>query len=204
MLILCYKIIEMSLEYKIIGIAGNARSGKDTLGENFETILLDQGIKSQRLSFAYELRKSVDKFLIEQTGISAFTKDKKEKDLIRPFLVCWGTDIMRSINNNIWVEKIESSLKDDVVNIITDLRFPNELDWIKKQKGFSVMIKRQGVEPANEYEKVYNEQMVKDIDLDFEIGNFEDSKLIQLTANEILNSLINIETYNTWKATCHS
>jgi len=72
----------MSLNHKIIGIAGNAGSGKDTLGENFEKILHDQGIKSKRLSFAYELRKSVDKFLLEQTGISAFTSDKKEKDLI--------------------------------------------------------------------------------------------------------------------------
>ena len=66
----------MNLDYKIIGIAGNAGSGKDTLGENFEKILADQGIKAQRLSFAFELRKSLDEFLIKETGISAFTKDK--------------------------------------------------------------------------------------------------------------------------------
>ena len=194
----------MSLNHKIIGIAGNAGSGKDTLGENFEKILHDQGIKSKRLSFAYELRKSVDKFLLEQTGISAFTSDKKEKDLIRPFLVCWGTDIMRSINNNVWVDRLEPNLDDDCVNIITDLRFTNELDWIKNNNGFSLMIRREGIEPANDYEEINNAKMSSEVDLDFEIGNFDDPKLVQLAANEILNSLINIETYNTWKATCHS
>ena len=194
----------MNLDYKIIGIAGNARSGKDTLGENFEKILADQGIKAQRLSFAFELRKSLDEFLIKETGISAFTKDENEKNLIRPLLVCWGTDIMRKLNDNIWIEKIEPSLLNDHVNIITDLRFPNELKWIKENNGFSLLIKRDGINPANEYEKLHNENMAQDVDLEFEIGNFDDKKLIQLTANEILNSLINQETYNIWKATCHS
>ena len=194
----------MNLDYKIIGIAGNAGSGKDTLGENFEKILADQGIKAQRLSFAFELRKSLDEFLIKETGISAFTKDKNEKNLIRPLLVCWGTDIMRKLNDNIWIEKIEPSLLNDHVNIITDLRFPNELKWIKKNNGFSLLIKRDGINPANEYEKLHNENMAQDVDLEFEIGNFDDKKLIQLTANEILNSLINQKTYNIWKATCHS
>ena len=194
----------MNLDYKIIGIASNAGSGKDTLGENFEKILADQGIKAQRLSFAFELRKSLDEFLIKETGISAFTKDENEKNLIRPLLVCWGTDIMRKLNDNIWIEKIEPSLLNDHVNIITDLRFPNELKWIKENNGFSLLIKRDGINPANEYEKLHNENMAQDVDLEFEIGNFDDKKLIQLTANEILNSLINQETYNIWKATCHS
>ena len=194
----------MDLKYKIIGIAGNAGSGKDTLGENFEKILTEQGIKAQRLSFAFELRKSLDKFLVQETGISAFTKDKKEKDLIRPLLVCWGTDIMRELNDNIWIEKIEPSLYDNQVNIITDLRFPNELKWIKDKGGFSLLIKRDGIKPANEYEELHNKNMAKEVDLEFQIGNFDDQKLIQLTANEILNSLINQETYDIWKATCHS
>ena len=132
----------MNLDYKIIGIAGNARSGKDTLGENFVKILADQGIKAKRYSFAHELKKSVDDFLIREIGISAFTEDEEEKKIIRPFLVFWGTDMMRKINNNIWVEKIESSLYDNHVNIITDLRFDNELQWIKDNKGLSVLIKR--------------------------------------------------------------
>ena len=197
-------IITMNLDYKIIGIAGNARSGKDTLGDNFVKILADQGIKAKTYSFANELKKSVDDFLIKQIGISAFTEDKKEKDIIRPFLVFWGTDMMRKMNNNIWVEKIEPMMYDSHVNIITDLRFDNELEWIKEHKGLSVLIKRDGIEPANEYEKINNDNMSKIVDSNFHMGSFKDDKLIELISNEILNSIVNNEIYELWKATCHS
>jgi len=193
----------MNFDYKIIGISGNARSGKDTMGINFQKILSDLGIKSKRYSFAYELKKSVNEFLIEQLGISAFTENEDEKKIIRPFLVFWGTDVMRSINNNVWVERLESSIKDNHVNIITDLRFTNELDWIKKNKGFTLMIKRAGIEPANEYEKTNNETMSAVVDGCFEMANFQDKKIMELASNEILNSLINEKTYKLWKATCH-
>ena len=192
----------MNLDYKIIGIAGNARSGKDTLGKNFVKILADQGIKAKRYSFAHELKKSVDDFLIREIGISAFTEDEQEKKIIRPFLVFWGTDMMRKINNNIWVEKMEPSLYDNHVNIITDLRFDNELQWIKDNKGLSVLIKRDGVDPANEYEKVNNDKMEKLVDSNFHMGNFDDDKLVELIANEVLNSIVNEEIYELWKATC--
>lgn len=192
----------MSLDYKIIGIGGNARSGKDTLGSYFLKILADQGIKAKTYSFANELKKSVDDFLIREIGISAFTEDEGEKKIIRPFLVFWGTDIMRKINDNVWVEKIEPLMYDSHVNIITDLRFINELNWIKEHKGLSVLIKREGIEPANEYEKTNNEKISQEVDSNFEMGNFKDEKLVELMANEILNSIVNKEIYELWKATC--
>lgn len=191
------------LDYKIISISGNARCGKDTLGENFLEILKEQGINCQKLSFADELKKSVDSFLIEKTGISAFTNDDAEKKLIRPFLVCWGTDIMRSIDDNIWIKHLEKNLKPDYVNIITDLRFQNELKWVKKNKGLSIFLERDGVEPANDYE-LYNNSKIKPlVDLSFKIGSFDDEKIISLTSSEILNNLINENIYELWKATCH-
>ena len=192
----------MSLDYKIIGIGGNARPGKDTLGSYFVKILADQGIKAKTYSFANELKKSVDDFLIREIGISAFTEDEGEKKIIRPFLVFWGTDIMRKINDNVWVEKIEPLMYDSHVNIITDLRFINELNWIKEHKGLSVLIKREGIEPANEYEKTNNEKISQEVDSNFEMGNFKDEKLVELMANEILNSIVNKEIYELWKATC--
>ena len=51
--------------------------------------------ESQRLAFADELKKDVDSFLIEKLGISAFTENTKEKEIIRPMLTTWGTEIMR-------------------------------------------------------------------------------------------------------------
>ena len=51
-------------KYKIISISGNARSGKDTLGNNMVKILEKQGIRAKTVSFANELKSSVDEFLI--------------------------------------------------------------------------------------------------------------------------------------------
>ena len=188
---------------KIIGISGSARSGKDTLGSNIVQILSDQGIKAKTISFADKLKESVNEFLIDQTGISAFTEEESDKKLIRPFLVCWGTEIMRSINDNIWIDKLKESLSKDCVNIITDVRFENELDWIKENEGLTVFLNRADIKPANSLEMENNKILSKNSDLNFHIGNFEDEKIIFLTSNEILDRLINNEIYNIWKATCH-
>lgn len=187
---------------KIISISGNARCGKDTLGNNIVSILEDLGIKAKTLSFAYELKSSVDSFLLEQTGISAFTDNDIEKSIIRPFLVCWGTDVMRSIDNNIWINKLEGSLSTDRVNIITDLRFENELDWVKSKGGLSIMLKRDGIKPANDYEKINNLELSNNVDLSFCIGSFKDEKILKLTSMEILEQLITEKTFDLWKATC--
>jgi hypothetical protein len=192
----------LNYKHKIISISGNARSGKDTLGNNFIDILRDSGIKAVKVSFADELKKSVDQFLIEKTGISAFTEDDDEKKIIRPFLVCWGTDVIRKIDNNTWINKLEENLDLDAVNIITDLRFSNELDWVKRNDGLSVLIEREGIEPANKYEEDNNSILKNEVDVNFTFGNFEDKRLLSLTSNEILNKLLNKETYELWKVTC--
>ena len=94
----------MDLTGKIIAIGGNARSGKDTLADNLVNILKDLDIKAQKVSFASALRHSVDDFLLKELGISAFTEKKEEKDIIRPFLVFWGTDIMRNQDQEVWIK----------------------------------------------------------------------------------------------------
>lgn len=190
-------------KHKIIGISGNARSGKDTLGRNMVSILSDSGIKAKTFSFAHELKKSVDGFLLEQLGISAFTEDSDEKKIIRPFLVNWGTEIMRKKDSEHWIKSIEKKLSEDCVNIITDVRFENELDWVKEKDGLSVFLSRKGISPANSYEEENNKLLSENVDLKFFIGNFEDEKLIMLTSNEILDKLINNDIFELWKATCH-
>lgn len=189
-------------DFNIISISGNARSGKDTLAKNMSSILEEVGIKTKIVSFANELKESVNEFLLEQTGISAFTEDDEEKKIIRPFLVCWGTDVIRKIDDNTWINKLEENLCSDSVNIITDLRFENELKWVQENKGLSVFIERDGVEPANEYEKTNNLLLKESVDLNFTFGNFEDKNILRLTSVEILDKLINEDTFKLWKATC--
>jgi hypothetical protein len=195
----------MDLEKKIIGIGGNARSGKDTLASNLVDILAEFNIKAEKVSFANALRQSVDDFLLRELGISAFTEDKKEKDIIRPFLVFWGTDIMRSRDEDVWVKRLQSSLKEDQVNIISDLRFTNELDWIKKNNGLSVILSRPNANPANEHEEEQNKKLRQSVNLRFslaDLGKDNREYILKSVSHEILNSLLTQETLDLWKATC--
>lgn len=187
---------------KLIAIAGNARVGKDTMGLYFEEALNSLNVKTKRISFAYALRKSVDDFLIRETGISAFTTDEKEKNIIRPFLVCWGTEVMRRIRPNIWVEKLEENCDPDAVNIITDMRFPNELNWIKTQDAFSVFLHREGIGPANIYEKENNMILATAVDYEFTLANVEDIDILKPLAKNILTLLLSDEDLERWKTTC--
>jgi hypothetical protein len=194
----------MDLEKKIIGIGGNARSGKDTLANNLVSILAELNIKAEKVSFANALRQSVDDFLLRELGISAFTEDKKEKDIIRPFLVFWGTDIMRGRDEDVWVKKLQSSLKEDQVNIISDLRFTNELDWIQNNNGVSVMLSRPNANPANKYEEEENKKLRQSVNLKFSLADLEKENrdyILKSVSHEILNSLLTEETLDLWKAT---
>jgi|TARA_B100000073_G_scaffold24060_2_gene18756 hypothetical protein len=195
----------MDLEKKIIGIGGNARSGKDTLANNLVSILAELNIKAEKVSFANALRQSVDDFLLRELGISAFTEDKKEKDIIRPFLVFWGTDIMRGRDEDVWVKKLQSSLKEDQVNIISDLRFTNELDWIQNNNGVSVMLSRPNANPANKYEEEENKKLRQSVNLKFSLADLKKENrdyILKSVSHEILNSLLTEETLDLWKATC--
>tara|TARA_Y100000593_G_scaffold92486_1_gene184257 strand:- start:16890 stop:17483 length:594 start_codon:yes stop_codon:yes gene_type:complete len=195
----------MDLEKKIIGIGGNARSGKDTLANNLVSILAELNIKAEKVSFANALRQSVDDFLLRELGISAFTEDKKEKDIIRPFLVFWGTDIMRGRDEDVWVKKLQSSLKEDQVNIISDLRFTNELDWIQNNNGVSVMLSRPNANPANKYEEEENKKLRQSVNLKFSLADLKKENrdyILKSVSHEILNSILTEETLDLWKATC--
>ena len=53
----------------------------------------------------------------------------------------------------------------NIIPIITDVRYPNELEWIKnKHNGVVIHITRKGVKPANEEEKKNNSFLKKNAD----------------------------------------
>ena len=141
----------------IIGLAGVSRSGKDTFCEAMSEYLSStRNFKTQRVALADSLKEDLNTLLLEKTGISAFTKDDGEKKLIRPLLVCYGTQIMRKINPDYWVQKIENiiefNMENNIISIITDIRFENELLWLSRKKALTIFIERAGIQPANQDE----------------------------------------------------
>jgi hypothetical protein len=142
------------MKRKIIGLCGVARCGKDS----FASFLKSTNPNLyKRASFAYELKKDLDPFLKSNIGISAFTEEPMEKEIIRPMLICWGTDVIRKkFDKDHWIKKIKKKVVENYekgfITIIPDVRFSNEIEWINKN-GFSVYIHQDGCEPKGYIEK---------------------------------------------------
>jgi len=197
----------MKSNKNIIAIGGNARSGKDTLGKHLVSILSEYGVKSKTYSFADQLKKETDYFLKETLGISSFTEIDDEKNIIRPFLVFWGTEIRRKSDDLVWVNKIADCISENEVAIITDLRFPNELKWVRDNEGQVLFVSRIDengliIEPANEYELKNNSIISADADNNFTWFTSNDEETLKSLANEVLDSILTEERFESWKATC--
>ena len=76
--------------------------------------------------------------------INGIMKNKiTKKSTIRDIMQVLGTDLLRqNFNNNIHVAATLGSIKENEKVIITDLRFPNELEAIKKHNGITIRINR--------------------------------------------------------------
>jgi len=144
----------------ILGVTGLIGSGKDTIADYLCTF---HGF--QRLSFAASLKDAVssvfgwDRELLEGT-----TKSSREwREQVDPWwaerlnipnltprwvLQYWGTEVCRNgFHTDIWVASVENKLRQSKDNIvITDCRFANELQAIKKAGGITCRVER-GAQP---------------------------------------------------------
>lgn len=139
----------------IVGFVGFIGSGKDTAADylvNFHGFRRD--------SFANTLKDAVaavfgwDRTLLEgRTAESREWRDQVDfwwsnrlgKQITpRWVLQYWGTEVLRNnFHDDIWIASLENKLrktKDHVV--ISDVRFPNEIEAIHNSKGLVVRVKR--------------------------------------------------------------
>lgn len=131
----------------IILISGKKGYGKDTLGS---FIIKNNTTPTVRVAFADVLKEQCFTWLTEVLRLpisrEIFTDPElKEKPIRIPFaekpltprylLQIYGTDFIRNkMDENYWVyrtcDKIATYYKDKDV-VITDCRFPNEIEWVK-------------------------------------------------------------------------
>jgi hypothetical protein len=143
----------------VIGIGGVARVGKDTFCKEIMKELKLLGINSKRVAFADALKNDLKKFLLDKSGVNVYTDDDLEKKQIRPLLVEYGK-LMRELSLGLyWINKLKPSIeqnkKNKIISIITDVRYPNETDWINSMpNSLSIHMVRDGITYANEEESI--------------------------------------------------
>lgn len=189
---------------RLIGLAGVARSGKDTFYEISKNILFKKNYVASRFAFADELKSEINSVLKSNSfTLDPYTKDTKEKNILRPLMVWWGCTRRSMGDGKYWIDKIDSKVKEKLkvknsVTFITDVRFSNEVDWIHNlggavihiQKFFYMNHQKQYTPPANEEEEK-NDPFVRSLsDWKFE---WEDQAqdIEKCIENTKLNTLVN-------------
>ena len=154
----------------IIGLSGYAQSGKDT----FANILIEKhGFK--RLAFADKIRE----FLLAtddgalKVEVDTFGWDAVKQDAdIRKALQVLGIAGRKVFGEYFWVDQVMTQVINDGSNyVITDVRFPNEVEAIRSAGGKVGRISRMGVGAINDHE---SEHALNGVQLDFYIENDND------------------------------
>ena len=135
----------------IIGISGKKRSGKDTI---YELVKKRAGGFVIRAAFGDQIKEEV----AQVTGVEV-GHIEENKERFRPMLQWWGADFRRHYNGeSYWLDRMlfrMRSIRDPKVLVITDVRYPNEAELVKKVGGILLRVDREtGLNDAHSSENL--------------------------------------------------
>lgn len=143
---------------EVLGIAGYARSGKDTVAKK----LMDYGYINMSFAepikeamymlnpkVAYDMEDLDYQHIIDTYGID----DAKVKyPEVRRLLQVFGTEVGRSMfGEDVWVDMAMDNMPDGAKVVFTDVRYPNEANAIRNFGGEIWWVEREGVGPLNDH-----------------------------------------------------
>jgi len=141
--------------------SGKARSGKDTAVNILKNIIIKNGFTVLTIAYADFLKEILSKcFNLSDEHLYGTKKEQPVEWLPRDTgallqnNICWtprellqylGTDVMRSIDPNCWVNVVKNYVETysnyDFI-LISDGRFVNELEWVVDRGGVHIHIER--------------------------------------------------------------
>jgi hypothetical protein len=160
----------------LIGLTGLAGSGKDTVRG-----LLQARHEFNGIAFADPIRDMLS-VLFTSCGVSddwMTERELKERDIpaigasYRKMAQMLGTEWGRQIDPNFWLKITEAKVKyineiDSGAIVISDVRFPNEAEWIQSQGGMIWKIIRPNIDAVREHA---SEALVNQLPYDWVIDN---------------------------------
>lgn len=168
----------------LIGIAGRARTGKDTVA-NF----IVAAIGGYRYSFADPIRAMLIPLGVDMHD--PYWQERKE-DIIpalgvspRRMMQTLGTEWGRQIiNPNMWLIMAHQRLLSNGPGmVISDVRFENEAAWVRKHGGRIIHVIRP---EAKVVEAHASEDGIEMLDIDSQLFNSGTLEELQLTVRELL------------------
>lgn len=126
----------------IIGIHGRARAGKDSIAN-----VIKEAFPFEKYSFAAPIKQACNLIF----GWDERHSDGPLKEVVDPFWgfsprhayqtmgTEWGRKLLR---DDLWVKRCEMLNQNGANLIVPDVRFPNELDFIRNQSGIMIFVKR--------------------------------------------------------------
>jgi len=105
------------------------------------------------------VKADLKNLLLDKFSINSFTENSEQKEFMRPLLVEYGKMQRNRTKGRYFIDGFIP--ESNVVNILPDIRYveypEDEVYWLKNEvKGLLIFIKRQGIEDANDTEKVNN------------------------------------------------
>ncbi|MGQ4893500.1 MAG: hypothetical protein ACP6IQ_02620 [Candidatus Njordarchaeia archaeon] len=188
----------------LVGIAGLAGSGKDTLAKMLkEGLETAYGYKVEIIPFAKRLKE----MCIQYFGLTehqVYTQEGKQEYLedydmtVREFLQKLGTDALRNqVHEDIHIKMFDKHLEDVNANIviIPDVRFRNEYEYVK-QYGMVIYIKygpgkkkkRRG-RPRNRVHESENLWWIQGEDIDWVVDNSGSLSDLEMQHYNIIRSI---------------
>lgn len=162
--------------FSLIGLAGRKGAGKDTVA----SVFLEQGFTN--LKFAGGLKamiatllayQGVDDAMIERMiegdlkeVPSEFLGGKTPRFAMQTLGTEWGRDL---ISNNLWVGATMNRAGSVGDAVITDVRFPNECEAVRKAGGLTIRI--QASDQADVSDAHPSEAMIDDLPVDGVFAN---------------------------------
>lgn len=189
----------------IIGLTGKAGAGKDTVAN----ILANYNFV--RVSFADPVREAVlaldpiveyeDSYgdLFERRAswfvkIEGWDEAKRKHDEIRRLLQVVGTEVGRGIlGENVWVDlankKIEAlNDKNPTDIVITDVRFPNEVEFVRNHPLWGVIVKIERPNNPNQIAATHASERLK-VEPDYILTNNHTIESLAQSVKYLLESI---------------